>query len=162
MSYPVWCPSRLRALGLILAIVVGFTGCGAAQASSGLGSVKAELSPTLAERDSAHPFLRVIEPADGDHVTSPVRLVVELENAALAPKGRVRDGEGHLHVLVDQPCLTPGKVIPDTDLDIHIGSGAETVLLDLEPGEHRFCVQIGDGFHSATSIQTELAIFVDP
>lgn len=33
---------------------------------------------------------------------------------------RVRDGEGHLQVLVDRPCITPGTVFPDDVVHIHL------------------------------------------
>ncbi len=147
-----------RLIGLAAIVAFAATGCGSDSAPA-LVSVRAELSPILADRD-AEPMVRLLQPFDGDEVTSPFTLVAALENSELAPKGHVRDGEGHLHVLIDLPCVTPGTVIPDDVLHIHVGTGAESVELDLEPGERHLCVQIGDGFHSATTIQAELTVFV--
>ena len=149
----------LRRPFLLTFLVVVATGCSSDNAPA-LVAVKAELSPVLADREAAEPTVRLVEPIDGDQVTSPFTLVASLENSELAPKGRVKDGEGHLHVLIDEPCVSPGTVIPDDVLHIHVGTGAESVELDLDPGEHHLCVQIGDGFHSATTIQAELTVFV--
>lgn len=80
----------------------------------------------------------------------------------LAPKGRVRDGEGHFHVIIDHSCEPPSAQIPDDDLHLHVGSGAAETMVELEPGEHSLCVQLGDGFHTALKIFDTINITVEP
>jgi len=156
----------LRTVLTVLTVLVVFSlaGCGDESIVSSTGSRKADLglSPALVGRDSLIPVMRVISPEDGAVVTSPFRVVVETEHFELAPKGRVRDGEGHFHVIIDHSCEPPSAQIPDDDLHLHVGSGAAETMVELEPGEHSLCVQLGDGFHTALKTFDTINITVEP
>lgn len=115
-----------------------------------------EIPPALALVEP--PVLRIVEPADGATVTSPVRLEVEVDNFSLAEKGVSLDGEGHFHIIADISCVIPGDVI--TDEHHHVGSGDSFTEIELEPGRHDLCVQIGDGFHTAVAISSTISITV--
>ncbi len=117
------------------------------------------LSTALAYREG-DPEIEVVSPKDGATVTSPVELVVETRNLTLSPPGETQDGEGHLHVLIDQPCEQPGLVIPTDAETVHGSEGMGTIAVELPPGRHELCVQVGDGFHIAVAIHHRIAVNV--
>lgn len=116
------------------------------------------ISSALAQRAQGTPVLRVIEPANGAIVTSPMVVRVEVDNFELAAEGASSDGSGHLHVVLDKPCVATGEVIHDGHQ--HIANGASEFELELEPGDHELCLQIGDGFHSALNITSVIEVTV--
>jgi len=85
----------------------------------------------------------------GDTVTSPFPVGMEAEGIAIAAAGTARPGEGHFHILVDVPCVAGGTVIPEGDGYHHFEDGASRAELDLSPGEHWLCLQVGDGANTA-------------
>ncbi|MGB5760007.1 MAG: DUF4399 domain-containing protein [Acidimicrobiales bacterium] len=117
------------------------------------------LSTALAYREG-DPEIEVVSPEDGATVTSPVEIVVETRNLTLSPPGETQDGEGHLHVLIDLPCEQPGLVIPTDAETVHGSEGMGRIAVDLPPGRHELCVQVGDGFHIAVAIQDRIVVNV--
>lgn len=111
----------------------------------------------LATRSQGAPRLRVVSPTTGAAVTSPVRIEIAVDNYNLAPKGLSRDSEGHMHV-IEGHCVQSGEVIDDNH--VHVGDGSAVAEIELPPGEHRLCVQLGDGFHTAVAIHAELDVTV--
>ena len=103
-----------------------------------------EPEPTMGE-----PRVFFVQPLDGSTVSSPVTFTFGSENFMVEPvgDGAVHTGAGHFHVAVDGDCLEPGIVIPSAAPWIHFGDGSNEIEVPLEPGEHRFCVQVGDGEH---------------
>ncbi|SDJ61859.1 protein of unknown function [Natronorubrum texcoconense] len=112
--------------------------------------------------------LEVVSPDDGDEVTSPVEIEMDVEDFELqavedddgdddeadAPD----DGAGHLHVIVDEGCVDPGYLIPLEDGYHHLSEGETETELDLEPGEYDLCAQAGDDQHNAYDMTDELSI----
>ena len=96
-----------------------------------------------------------VAPEDGDTVSSPFTVELDVENFELAEAGDPVVGEGHLHVLVDMGCLEEGELIPGPSDDAeaegywHLGDGSTEREIDLEPGDYELCVQIGDGPHTS-------------
>lgn len=99
-------------------------------------------------------------PYDGAEVASPVALTMAATGFVVEPAGEVRDGAGHLHVMVDVPCVEPGEVIPRDEAHVHFGDGQTGTSLDLEPGTHTLCLQAADGAHTALDLTDELTIEV--
>jgi hypothetical protein len=106
------------------------------------------------------PSVAFLEPAPGATVASPVPLKLAAFNFVVEPAGAVREGAGHLHVMVDVPCLAPGAVIPKDAQHVHLGGGETETALTLAPGEHTLCLQAADGQHTALDITRELTITV--
>lgn len=106
-------------------------------------------------------------PADGDTVQSPVELVVAVEGIELAPAGTMEVVTGHLHILVEQDCYEVGEIIPgpsesaEADGIFHWSDGQSEDSLELDPGEHTLCIQIGDGAHRAFGETDEITITVE-
>lgn len=84
------------------------------------------------------PLVRFVEPTFGDTVEGTVNVVAAVENADLTADGL------HLHVLVNTECVDGDDVIPTDDNHIHLGEGETETTLDLEPGAHTLCLQLGD------------------
>lgn len=96
-----------------------------------------------------------VSPTDGDTVTSPFSVEMEATDVEIVPADAVAPGEGHFHIVVDAGCVEDGEAIPgpgdDAQADgyYHFGDGSTETELDLEPGEHELCLQLGDGEHHA-------------
>lgn len=109
----------------------------------------------------------VASPDAGTTVESPVEIEFEVEGVELTAAGEPAIGEGHAHVLVDQGCPAPGDTLPgpsdDAEADgiFHLGDGSSTIELDLEPGDHDLCAQLGDGAHRAFGATDELQLTVE-
>lgn len=63
--------------------------------------------------------------------------------------GAVHAGTGHYHLGVDTDCRSAGEIIPRTAPWIDLSDGSSDVALQLAPGVHRLCLQVGDGEHRA-------------
>ena len=56
-------------------------------------------------------------------------------------------GAGHHHIGINTECLPAGEAIPEADPWVHFGDGSAIIEMQLEPGEHTFTIQLGDGEH---------------
>lgn len=104
-------------------------------------------------------------PSDGASVSSPVSFNMTAENFTIeSASNGVRDGAGHLHILVDQPALNPGEVIPNNEPEgyYHYGDGSTSAEIELEPGEHTVRVQAGDAKHRAYDLTDTIQLTVEP
>ena len=78
----------------------------------------------------------------------------------IEPAGEFRESAGHLHIIIDSPCVDVGSVIPADDSHLHFGGGQTETELQMTPGEHQICLQMGDGLHRALSLTQEITITV--
>ncbi|MAG71651.1 MAG: DUF4399 domain-containing protein [Vicinamibacterales bacterium] len=98
---------------------------------------------------SGEPRVFFLEPRDGAIVSSPVTFRFGAENfriEAVAHR-QGRDGAGHYQLGVDAECLPPGVIVPDGQPWIHFPDATSEIVVQLEPGPHRFCRQPGDSEH---------------
>jgi hypothetical protein len=107
------------------------------------------------------PSVAFLEPAKGATVASPVPLKLAAFNFTVEPAGEVHPGAGHLHVMVDVPCLAAGEVVPKDDQHVHLGTGQIETELAMAPGEHTLCLQAADGMHTALDITREVTVTVE-
>ena len=91
--------------------------------------------------------VRITEPADGAVVSSPFRVVFEVEGLEVVPAGEDRPRSGHHHLLIDVDEPAPGTPVPSIDGYMHFGQAQTEVEVDLEPGEHRLIAVVGDFAH---------------
>lgn len=144
----------LMAIGLIALVACTEAGNGEAAEDEGTGTATEVLEPDYS--------VAFESPGDGDTVTSPVTLVMSASGVSLEPAGEVAEGTGHLHVMVDTECVEAGEVIPSDDEHIHFGAEPLTERqIELEPGEHTLCLQLGDGVHTATAATDRITITVE-
>ncbi len=150
----------LLAMGLGVAAITGLGALwlfgGARPAIAGqLGVILAVGLLLAACGGAAEPVVRFAEPRDGASVAAPVRVVMAAENFTVEPAGdgAVHDGAGHLHIMVDTPCVEAGETIPKDETHLHFGDGHTETDLELAPGAHTLCLQAADGAHTALSGQ---------
>jgi len=103
----------------------------------------------LAACSSDEPQVSFQNLEDGQRVASPLNVVMGAENFTVEPAGEIQEGAGHLHIMIDVPCLAAGEVIPKDDNHRHFGDGSTVADLELTPGEHTLCLQAADGAHVA-------------
>ena len=102
------------------------------------------------------------EPLDGATVSSPFEVRMEVDGFTVEPATNgVRDGHGHLHIMIDSPCVDQRLTVPPDDQHLHFGKGQTTATLDLEVGEHFLCLQAADGLHTALPYVDEITITVE-
>lgn len=89
----------------------------------------------------------IVSPADGETVTSPVRVVFGLKGIGVAPAGIVMENTGHHHVLVDTELQDMGLPIPADEQNVHFGLGQTEAELELSPGTHTLQLAVGDHLH---------------
>jgi hypothetical protein len=109
----------------------------------------AGLAACTPARSSSPARVYFVEPQDQATVSSPLQVRLGADNFAVEPAGEVREGVGHLHILVDTACIAPGQGIPKDDQHLHYGKGQLEAELDLSPGEHTLCLQAANGSHIA-------------
>jgi hypothetical protein len=64
----------------------------------------------------------------------------------------VRANTGHYHLGVDTDCIQDGQEIPRGVMNwIHFGKGDNSIDMSLEPGPHKFALQVGDDQHKAVA-----------
>lgn len=115
-----------------------------------------EISVTI---DGEEPYVTLAVP-DGETLSSPVSVTMEANGIDIEPAGESRDGAGHFHLMVDAPCLEAGEAIPKDDTHLHFGDGSTETELELAPGEHTLCLQVGDGAHEALPVTHRVTIVI--
>jgi len=89
----------------------------------------------------------IISPADGDTVTSPVRVLFGLKGAGVVPAGIEREGAGHHHLLIDAAVPDLDSPVPSDTNHRHFGGGQTEVEIELAPGTHTLQLLLGDEMH---------------
>jgi hypothetical protein len=97
--------------------------------------------------EDAGPTVRIISPADGATVSSPVVVQFGLEGMGVAPAGVDRENTGHHHLIIDAPLPDMTLPIPATDNYRHFGGGETEVAVELEPGTHTLQLLMGNFIH---------------
>jgi hypothetical protein len=104
--------------------------------------------------------VKFLEPADGATVSGGVKVRMEATGFTIEPAGEVKEGAGHLHIIVDGECVAAGQVIPNDDTHLHYGMGQTEAELTLAAGSHTLCLQAGDGAHTALDLTDKITIEV--
>jgi hypothetical protein len=97
------------------------------------------------------PRVFFITPSDNAAVTSPVQIEMGAEQFTIEPAGdgSIHADAGHMHIMIDVPCVAAGQTITKDDNHKHFGDGSTAVALELSPGTHTLCLQAADGAHTA-------------
>jgi len=108
----------------------------------------------------AAPKVSFLSPAAGTTTDAPFPVQMAVENLTLEPAGEVKAGYGHLHIMVNEPCVAPGEVIIKDASHLHYGQGQSEATLDLLPGDYTLCLQAADGAHLALDATAQLTVSV--
>jgi hypothetical protein len=65
------------------------------------------------------------------------------------PAGEVREGAGHMHIVVDTDFVEAGEVVLFDEQHLHFGKGQLTTTLTLTAGIHVLGLQFANGAHIA-------------
>jgi len=95
------------------------------------------------------PRVFFIQPTDYAILPITSTIVMGVEGLDVEPAGEIREGAGHLHILVDTDFIAPGEVIPSDELHLHYGKGQLSAEVGLTPGEHTLRLQFANGAHIA-------------
>ena len=143
----------LITLSLLMAGLITVSACGGGEAPAPEPEPEAEepmaeATPMDMEMDMT-PRVFFIAPEEGATVGTSVDLVFGAEHFAIEPvgDGAIHEGAGHHHVGIDTDCLPAGEIVPEAAPWVHFGDASSTINMQFEPGEHRVCLQIGDGEH---------------
>lgn len=104
-------------------------------------------APQVEQAGSRRVFF--VEPQDGAVVSAPLAVKMGAERFTVEAAGERHDNAGHLHIMVDVPCIDPGAAVPKDEAHLHFGQGQLEASLDLSPGRHTLCLQAADGNHIA-------------
>ena len=88
-------------------------------------------------------------PKDLSTVSSPVFIDMGLDGMLIEPAGKVREGYGHHHILINQKSWPLGDVIPMSDSTLHYGKGQTDASVELLPGRYVISLQFADGVHAS-------------
>lgn len=88
---------------------------------------------------------------NGETVSSPLKIEFGVDKMTVtkkAPIGKIAEGVGHHHLLIDAGDSIPaGTIIPDDSTHIHYGGGQTSATINLAPGKHTLTLQFGDAIH---------------
>jgi len=93
------------------------------------------------------PTVSILEPKTGQTVTSPFRVRLAAHSMTTRPAGKVVEGTGHHHLLINHGAVGKGDVIPNDDTHLHLDKGETEVMVTLPPGKYKLTDQFADGEH---------------
>ena len=135
-------------LALAVFVTAGAVACGGGSSGSA-----GEMASAVDAAPMATPRVFFVAPTnETDHPTEiPLGLTFGVENFQISPvpedASSPREGLGHYHLGYNTECLPAGEIIPAADPWTHFGDGSDGMEMQLEGGEYRFSVQIGDDEH---------------
>lgn len=146
---------RLAALTVVMVLIFGVSACGGSEEPTATPP-PAEPTATTAPAEPAEPAadaapvkVSFVNLTGGTTIDAPFPVQMAVENLTLEPAGEVKAGHGHLHIMINQPCVAPGEVIIKDAAHLHYGQGQSETTLDLLPGDYTLCLQAADGAHLA-------------
>ncbi|NIL94856.1 MAG: DUF4399 domain-containing protein [Woeseiaceae bacterium] len=101
--------------------------------------------PRTTSPDGARVFF--ITPADGDTVSSPVRIEFGIEGMNVVAAGVNEAHSGHHHLIIDAGLPDMGLPIPADENYVHFGDASTSTERELAPGEHTLQLLLGDHLH---------------
>ncbi|MEL6338580.1 MAG: DUF4399 domain-containing protein [Myxococcota bacterium] len=101
--------------------------------------------PRTPSLEGAKVFIK--SPADGDEVTSPVKIEFGVEVMKIVKAGDDTPGTGHHHLIVDAELPPMDLPIPSDENYIHFGDASTSTEKELSPGEHKLQLLLGDHLH---------------
>lgn len=114
--------------------------------ASACGSLLMLVMHTVPAR-ADEPTLSILEPKSGQTVTSPFRVRLAAHSMTTRPAGKLVEGTGHHHLLINHGAVGKGDVIPHDDTHIHLDNGQTETMLSLPPGKYKLTAQFADGEH---------------
>jgi hypothetical protein len=90
----------------------------------------------------------ITSPRDGETVTSPFKVTMDLQGMTVVPAGDTTPDSGHHHLLIDAGLPADlAQPLPKDDQHLHFGQGQTETELTLPPGQHTLQLLLGDANH---------------
>jgi len=86
---------------------------------------------------------------DKDKVKSPVIIQMSVMGMEVEPAGKIVEGKGHHHLIIDGSYITKGMMVPEDSTHLHFGKGQTVDTLALTPGTHTLTLQFANGMHES-------------
>lgn len=109
----------------------------------------------------ATPEVSFVEPADGATVSSPVSVKMGVSGMTVQPAGKLVEGSGHHHLIIDGEPVAAGTPVPADAKHLHFGKGQTETSVELPPGKHTLTLQFADGLHQSYGPALSKTIEID-
>ncbi len=86
---------------------------------------------------------------DGEKVQSPIFIEMGVKGMEVEPAGKIGEGKGHHHIIIDGSFIEKGKMVPKDETHLHFGKGQTSDTLKLSPGRHTLTLQFANGAHES-------------
>lgn len=142
-------PAAALALCLVSACGQQESGPAAAEEPAAAAPAAEEQAPAALPRTASPEGARVffITPADGDTVSSPVKIEFGIEGMSVVAAGVNESHSGHHHLIIDAGLPDMGLPIPADENYVHFGDASTSTERELEPGQHTLQLLLGDHLH---------------
>lgn len=137
-------PRLLLPTAAVLALVLA--GCGGDDGNAS----------TTSEGESDGPSVEIVQPGDGDALSTPFALVVDSSEEL----GTTDSGNHHVHIYFDGDD-SAYEVIESGNGEEHEIGADSPALEGLEPGEHVLNISLRNADHSAAGAEDEITVTVD-
>ena len=135
----------INVLGVLTVFVLA-TACG----SGGNQEQAEESAPESMVKSDEEAYVFFVSPQDGATVQSPFKVQMGVSGMQVEPAGKVNEGYGHHHLIIDGSFAEKGVVVPADSTHIHYGKGQTTTGdIVLTPGKHTLTLQFADGVHAS-------------
>ncbi len=106
-------------------------------------------SEDLMENADAKGTVKIVKPASGAQISSPVEVCMETTGVVVeSARMGVNEGKGHHHILVDVDLPEDlSEPMPKNENHIHMGGGTKCKSINLSPGEHTLMSVFAYGNH---------------
>jgi len=95
-------------------------------------------------------------------VSSPVKVVMAVDNMRIDTAGPIIAGSGHYHIFIDaEDSLASSTMIPKDSTHLHYGKGQTEATVPLSPGKHKLTLQFADGLHRSYGSRLATTITVN-
>jgi hypothetical protein len=110
------------------------------------------------KNDSGVYFVNLI---DGEKVHSPLFIEMGVKGMEVEPAGKIDEGKGHHHIIVDGSYVEKGQMVPKDETHLHFGKGQTSDTLKLSLGKHMLTLQFANGVHQSYGKDWSKTIMVE-
>lgn len=113
-----------------------------------------------AETPSAKESVYFVDLKDGATITPEHTVHFGVKGMKIGPAGKIVEGTGHHHLIIDGGPVKKGEVIPTDATHLHFGKGQTETALHLTPGAHTLTLQFADGAHKSYGADMSATVHV--
>ncbi len=135
----------MKQLIVLFVILVLISSCGGTRSNEN----EAETVEEAATSKEVTKSVSFKYPKDGAILSSPLVIEMDVEGMEIEPAGKVNEGKGHHHLIIDGSFIEKGVVVPVNETHIHYGQGQTKAEINLESGKHTLTLQFADGTHAS-------------